>query len=31
LTVFGTLVVYGWYSLGRHVTTGTPVVIFVLF
>ena len=28
LTVFGTLLVHGWYSLGRHVTTRTPVVIF---
>jgi len=27
LTVFGTLLVHGWYSLGRHVTIGTPMVI----
>jgi len=25
------LLLHCWYSLGRHVTTGTPVVIFVLF
>jgi len=30
LTVFGTLLVHGWYSLGRHVTIGTPMVIFAV-
>ena len=31
LTVFGTLLVHGWYSLGRHVTIGTPMVILCCF
>ena len=36
LTVFwlfltiGTLLVHGWYSLGRHVAIGTPMVIFAV-
>ena len=31
LLTIGRLLLQCWYSLGRHVTTGTPVVIFVLF
>jgi len=31
LLTIGRLLLHCWYSLGRHVTTGTPVVIFVLF
>jgi len=30
LTVFGTLLVHDWYSLGRHVTIGTPMIIFAV-
>jgi len=33
LTVFGTLLVHGWYSLGRHVTIGTPMsfLLYLLY
>ena len=31
LLTIGRLLLHCWYSLGRHVTTGTPMVIFVLF
>jgi len=30
LTVFFWRLIYCWYSLGRHVTIGTPMVIFAL-
>ena len=30
LAVFGRLLVHGWYSLGRHVTIGTLMVIFAV-
>ena len=31
LTVVDTLLVHGWYSLGKHVTIGTPIVSFCCF
>jgi len=31
LLTIGRLLLHCWYSLGRHVTTGTPMDIFVLF
>jgi len=30
LLTIGTLLVHGWYSLGKHVTIGTPMVIFAV-
>jgi len=31
VTAIGTLLVHCWYSLDRHVTIGTPMVIFAVF